>query len=70
MTGENCEYCRFWRKDQEFRFGYVKFEKTISHLNGVVKLDRGICSSGARPGDRNLRTLKYLEHCICPRNTS
>lgn len=53
MTGKN------WRKDQEFRFGYVKFEKAIRHLNEVVKLDRGICSLGARPEDRNLRTLKF-----------
>lgn len=42
----------------------------IRHWNGVVKFDRGVCGTGARPGDRNLRTLKYLEHDICPRSIS
>lgn len=52
------------------RFGYVKFEKIIRYLNGIVKLDGRIWSSGTRLGDRNLRTLKYLEHGICARRVS
>lgn len=64
MTWENWGLSRFWKEDQEFRFGYVKFEKTLRHLTGVVKLERRIWSSGARPGDRSLRTSEYIEFKI------
>lgn len=44
-----------------------KLEKVIRCLNGIGKLARKIWSSGTRPGDRNLGTLKYLDHCVCAR---
>lgn len=55
---EKSGYSTFWRGGQELRFGHAKFVHQT--LEWSCELGQNsLCGTGARPENRNLRTLRY-----------